>query len=251
MLRRSLIGIVVATGALWATPGHATYMSDETPRLEIDPFVSAQDIVADSEHYCMTLAVYFEGGSTGESEEGQRHIARVVGERARANRRIWGGATICGVVFHRVNGVCQFSFACLPQARRTPHTGRGWTMSAAIARDELEGRNESPHDLIRYYMNADLTSDRNVCRFRREFVPVIKAGRHEFFREPTARERQELASTEFAACTRYAAALKAAELKAKARGKKHKALAKHHKGKAKLAKASGKKKPARTRLVRR
>src|SRR4051812_44139802 len=121
----------------------------------------------------MTLAVYFEGGSTGESEEGQRHIARVIGERARANRRIWGGATTCGVVFHRVNSVCQFSFACLPQARRTPHAGARWTISAAIARDELEGRNETPDDLIRYYLNADLTSDRNVCRFRREFVPVI------------------------------------------------------------------------------
>jgi hypothetical protein len=30
-----------------------------------------------------------------------RHIARVIGERARANRRMWGGRTICGVVFSR------------------------------------------------------------------------------------------------------------------------------------------------------
>src|SRR3954469_10858237 len=151
MLRRSLIGMMVAArgagvggelaGALWAAPSHAAYAPDEMSRLEVDPFVSAQDIVADSEHYCMTLAVYFEGGSTGESEEGQRHIARVIGERARANRRIWGGATTCGVVFHRVNSVCQFSFACLPQARRTPHASARWIISAAIARDELEGRN--------------------------------------------------------------------------------------------------------------
>jgi hypothetical protein len=100
-------------------------------------------------------------------------------------------------------------------------------------------------------MNADLTSDRNVCRFRREFVPVVKAGRHEFFREPTASERKALERAEFEACTRHAEALKAAEAKAKARAKKHKALAKHHKGKAKVAKAPGRKKPARTRLVRR
>src|SRR5947209_20610944 len=101
MRRRSLISLMAAAsaacaGALCAAPGHAAYVPDETARLEVDPFLSVQDIVADSEHYCMTLAVYFEGGSTGESEEGQRHIARVVGERARADRRIWGGATVCG-----------------------------------------------------------------------------------------------------------------------------------------------------------
>ena len=55
MLRHSLIGIVMAAGAatagaLWAAPAHAVYVPDETPRLEVDPFLSAQDIVADSEH---------------------------------------------------------------------------------------------------------------------------------------------------------------------------------------------------------
>jgi hypothetical protein len=250
MIRRSLISMVAVAGALWAAPAHAAYVPEDMSRFEVDPFLAAQEIVADTELYCMTLAIYFEGGSTAETEEGQRHIARVDGERARANRRIWGGPTICGVVFHQAKGVCQFSFACLPIARRTPRPGAGWAVSAAIARDELEGRNEGPDDLIRYYMNADLTPDRNVCRFRREFVPVAKAGRHEFFREPTDTERKALSRAEFDACTRYAEALKAAEARAKAK-KKRKALAKHGKAKTKVAKASGKKKPVRTKLVKR
>jgi Cell Wall Hydrolase len=226
-----LIGIGALAGALLSAPAQALYVPQEDVRLELDPSLSTQDIVAESELYCLTLAIFFEGGSTGETEEGQRHIARVIGERAKANRRIWGGSTICGVVFYRAKGVCQFSFACLPPARRTARKGSLWEISAAIARDELDGRNEGPDDLIRYYMNEEQTPDRNACRFRREFVPVVKAGRHEFFREPTASELKELARAEFAACTRHAAALKAQKAKAK------KALAKKLKGKKQIAKA--------------
>jgi len=244
-MRRSLLALVALAGALWTAPAHALYVPQDEARLEVDPSLSNHDIVADSELYCMTLAIFFEGGSTGETEEGLRHIARVIGERAKANRRIWGGPTICGVVFHEVNRVCQFSFACLPMNRRTTRKrGPLWQAAATIARDELDGRNHGPDDLIRYYMNAEFTPDRNECRFRREFVPVTKAGRHEFFREPTAAELKELSRAEFEACTRYEASLKA---------KKHKkkALAKNAKARKQLAKAPGGKKPARTKLVRR
>ena len=246
-MRRSLLSMVVLAGALWSAPAHALYIPQDEARLEIDPSLSNQEIVADSEFYCMTLAIFFEGGSTGETEEGLRHIARVIGERAKANRRIWGGPTICGVVFHEVNRVCQFSFACLSMNRRTTRKrGPLWQMAAAIARDELEGRNHGPDDLIRYYMNAEFTPDRNECRFRREFVPVAKAGRHEFFREPTAAELKELSRAGFEACTRSEASLKAKKHK----GKKVLA-AKNHKAKKQLAKATPNKKPARTKLVKR
>jgi hypothetical protein len=132
-------------------------------------------------------------------------------------------------------------------ARRTPRKNGLWHISAAIARDELDGLNQVPHDLIRYYMNEELTPLRNACRFRREFVPVVKAGRHEFFREPTSTERAEIARAEFDVCTRYEAWLKAQAAK-----KKKKALAKKGKGKQKVAKAGGKKnKTARAKLARR
>jgi hypothetical protein len=239
-----LIGIGALAGALLSAPAQALYVPQEDVRLELDPSLSTQDIVAESELYCLALAIFFEGGSTGETEEGQRHIARVIGERAKANRRIWGGSTICGVVFYRAKGVCQFSFACLPPARRTARKGSLWEISAAIARDELDGRNEGPDDLIRYYMNEEQTPDRNACRFRREFVPVVKAGRHEFFREPTASELKELAQAEFAACSRHAAALKAQKAKAK------KALAKKLKGKKQIAKARTNTKAPNSELAR-
>ena len=163
---------------------------------------AADEVITDNGLYCLTLAIYFEGGSTGETEEGQRYIARVVNLRAKAGRRIWGGSDLCDVVFYERRGVCQFSFACLPLARRTPRSGPAWRYSEQIARDELEGRSNVHARFIRYYMNPALTPDRNACRFRREFVPVLVAGRHHFFREPLARERRELAQGEYLECKR-------------------------------------------------
>ena len=177
----------------------------------VEPDTPRRDITAETHLYCMTLAVYFEGGSTAENLDGQQHIASVVFERARANRTKWGGADICDVVFYQRAGVCQFSFACLPNARRTPRGGSRWEKSLAVAKDELQGKSEVRERMLRYYMNPALTSDRNACRFRKEFVPVLEAGRHEFFREPMEAERAALAKSDHAPCQRYAAALEAAK----------------------------------------
>lgn len=185
----------------------------------VSPQTTTRDVVAETDLYCLTLAIYFEGGSTFEPEVGLRHIARVVTERAREGRPYWGGDTICGVVFHSSRGVCQFSFACLPMARRTPQRNAMWEQAEAIAKDALGGRNEHPDLSIRYYMNEPLSALKNVCAFRKEFVPVVKAGRHEFFREATTVERAALAKTDPEVCRRYAAQLKKAKLKVR-KGKK-------------------------------
>jgi hypothetical protein len=73
--------------------------------------------------------------------------------------------------------------------------------------------------LIRYYMNPALTPDRNACRFRKEFVPVLEAGRHQFFREPTHAELAALKQDEPVECKRAAEAeaRKRAALEAKRR----------------------------------
>lgn len=188
--------------------------------------IQSRDVVAETELYCLTLAIYFEGGSTREPEVGQRHIARVITERARADRPYWGGNTICGVVFYKRSKTCQFSFACLPLARRTPKKNELWHQSAAIARDALTGRNDETDESIRYYMNAELSALKNVCAFRKEFVPVVKAGSHEFFREASTAERAALAKTNPDACQRYADLLKA---KAKKLKKKTRHARGHHK----------------------
>jgi len=184
-----------------------------------------RDILGESGFHCVALAVYFEGGSTFESEDGQRHIARVVVARAKADLTKWGGSDLCDVVFYKRGGVCQFSFACLPLARRTPRRGPLWEKALAIAADELEGKSDIQEQSIRYYMNPALTSDRNACRFRREFMPVVEAGRHQFFREPTEFERTDLKNSNPIECQRYQAALEAKKRLAKALTERKKRLA--------------------------
>ncbi len=198
---------------------------------------TSRDIFAETELYCLTLGIFFEGGSTDEPELGQRHIARVITERAKADRPYWGGKTICGVVFYK-RKICQFSFACLPLARRTPAGGPLWDRSYAIAVAALAGRDSEPDASIRYYMNAELSALKYVCLFRKEFVPVVKAGRHEFFREASTSEQAALAKSNPEACQRYAASLKAKKPK---KGKSH-ASAKNKKH----ASAKKKKRPTRT-----
>lgn len=173
--------------------------------------LAGRNLEFESRVYCMALAIYFEGGSTGESADGQRHIARVIHERAKANKAKWGGSDVCDVVFYKRSGVCQFTFACLPVARRTPRDGPAWRFANIVAADELEGASELSERSVRYYMNPVLTSDRNACRFRKEFVPVVEAGRHHFFREPDETERIQLAKAEPEECSRYALKLKMLE----------------------------------------
>jgi len=228
------------TGAAALAPAYAAYI----PLAELENAELGEprrDFRAETDLYCIALAVYFEEGSTIETVEGQRHIARVVTERARADLRKWGGRDICDVVFYKRAGVCQFSFACLPLARRTPRGGRRWETAMAIATEELEGRSEVGDNAIRYYMNPAITSDRNACRFRKEFVPVFEAGRHEFFREPTEAERRALLSSEPAVCQRYKAALELKKKIAKAAAEKRRKAqaAKLAKLKAKRSKYAG------------
>ena len=225
---------VIIFSVLLFEPG----MSGHIPTSEIEarePDIIKQAIESQSEPYCVALAIYFEGGSTFETEEGQRHIARVVVERGKANLRKWGGSNLCDVVFYKRAGVCQFSFACLPLARRSPRGGAAWQRALEIAKEEIDGRSELAEYSIRYYMNPTLTSDRNACRFRKEFMPVVEAGRHQFFREPTAEERAALTKSEPIECKRYEEALAAKKRAAKAAMERKKkrlaALAKKKKAK--------------------
>lgn len=148
-------------------------------------------------------------------------------------------------MFYKAGKVCQFSFACLPLAQRTARGGALWAYSVQIARDELEGRSGLEERSLRYYMNAGLSAAKNACRFRKEFVPVVQAGRHEFFREATRAERKELEKADYSECRKFEASLKKKQAK---KGKKDKdgKLAKNDAGKKKggekVAKKQGAKK---------
>ena len=218
------LALTTITAIATGTVAHARHAPFEEAKAALgDPINRSRDIAYETNLYCLALAVYFEGGSTDETEEGQRHVAHVVVARARANRQIWGGSNICDVVFYKRAKVCQFSFACLSLDKRTVRGGRAWTFSKVIARDELEGRSGLEDRLLRYYMNASLTPSKNACRFRKEFVPVVQAGRHEFFREATRTERRELEKAEHEECKKYEASLKK---KKQAKNKKDGKLAK-------------------------
>ena len=212
-MRRVLCAIALAIGVSSSAFAHHAILEVAPPAPGYR--VEERDVRAQSRSYCMTLAIYFEGASTFEPEIGQRHIALVVHERARANKQKWGGSDICDVVFYMRKGVCQFSFACLPLARRTPVFGAAWQRAREIADEELSGASELNERSLRYYMNVSLTPPRNACRFRKEFVKVVNAGRHEFFREPTWEERAELEKTKFEECDRHAQQLRAGEAKRK------------------------------------
>jgi hypothetical protein len=227
MLAAKCCGLALAAALSVVSIGRANAAADTAQVIEIvgiqHSVGSQYDVVAQSHLYCLALAIYFEGGSTAETVEGQQYIARVVTARARDRVNKWGGRDICDVVFYKRNGVCQFSFACLPRARQTPRQNPRWDLAVEIARQELANASDLEEQAVRYYMNPELTSDRNACRFRKEFVPVVKAGRHEFFREPTEAERAELLTQQHTACLRHAAALEAAKQKAKALAARKKA----------------------------
>ncbi len=223
-MRGSIASLYLACATIAAividTPANAYRAPVEETRVALgDPINRNRDIAYETDLYCLTLAVYFEGGSTDETEEGQRHIAHVVTARARANRQIWGGDKICDVVFYKRSKVCQFSFACLPIKRRTAIKGKAWRYSMEIARDEIEGRSGLDDRLLRYYMNAELTPPKNACRFRKEFVPVVQVGRHEFFREASRAERRVLEKAEHAECKKYEASLKKKKVAKNKKGK--------------------------------
>ncbi len=243
----AVVAAIVIALIVTATPADAHRAPVEEARVALgDPINRSRDIAYETELYCLTLAVYFEGGSTDETEEGQRHIAHVVVARAKANRQIWGGNKICDVVFYKRGKVCQFSFACLALEKRTARGGKAWRYSMAIAQDELEGRSGLEERLLRYYMNASLTPPKNACRFRKEFVPVVQAGRHEFFREANRAERRALEQAEHEECKTYEASLKKKKNARTAKSKKDAKVAdaRTRSGKGKDVSAAAKPTPA-------
>src|SRR5262249_55624357 len=76
---------------------------------------------------CLASAVYYE--ARGESAAGQAAVAQVVLNRARHPAF---PKTICGVVFQRAGGGCQFSFACNGAMRR-PKEPAAWSRAQAVA----------------------------------------------------------------------------------------------------------------------
>lgn len=84
------------------------------------------------ERDCLAKAVYFE--SRAEPVRGQIAVAQVVINR-RNDPRFPG--TICGVVFQRVGGKCQFTWAC--RSHHRVNDFRAWRTAQQVAKFALLG----------------------------------------------------------------------------------------------------------------
>jgi hypothetical protein len=160
--------------------------------------------------YCAALALYYEGGSTGESTEGLVKIKKVIATRALANEWKWGGADVCDVVFFAYKGVCQFSFACDPKNRKHPPNNEYWRAAYDVA--DKENMGDVTAEEARYYLNPSLTSCKMRRRFEQSYVFDEEVGRHKFYRPAERGEARAPAPPE---CPKPVLA----KLKAKAKAK--------------------------------
>lgn len=221
----ALIASVCTSGALQAKP--AVVEDRLLPRAE--GALTGEEIAFANDVFVLATALYWEGGSTNESVEGQRRIAEVIKMRARLDRRDFGGRDLWGVVFHSHKGkkgnVCQFSFACLPSTKRAPFPGYRWELAKRIAEEAMFDRAAPEHDEIaEYYLNPEFSSLRSICWFKSNLVSVGQTGRHIFWREPKSWDQPVDRSVKPDECVAYEESLKkktkvAAKPKTKAKEK--------------------------------
>ncbi|MGZ8407542.1 MAG: cell wall hydrolase, partial [Caulobacteraceae bacterium] len=97
------------------------------------PFRMGGAFEATRDFGCLAQAVYYE--ARGEGQAGQAAVAQVVLNRVR--HRAYP-KTVCGVVFQRAGGGCQFSFACDGSMRRGKEQA-AWRRAKAVAAQALSG----------------------------------------------------------------------------------------------------------------
>lgn len=127
---------------------------------------------------CLTDAVYYE--ARGETKRGQQAVATVVLNRVK-NPNF--PKTVCGVVFQRAAGTCQFSFACDGSMRRGREVG-AWEEARKIAARALSGYVLRDVGSATHFHTLDVSPDWGPKMLR-----VATVGLHVFYRfNPHARE---------------------------------------------------------------
>lgn len=120
---------------------------------------------------CLTDAVYYE--ARGEAQRGQQAVATVVLNRVK-NPSF--PKTVCGVVFQRSSGGCQFSFAC-DGSMRYRREGDAWEEARHIAARALSGY--VLHDIgsATHFHTIDVAPD-----WGSKMLRVAQVGLHVFYR---------------------------------------------------------------------
>jgi len=140
----------------------------------IGAMVPARAATAQQEVGCLAQAIYFE--SRGEPEGGMLAVGHVVLNRSRDPGFPHG---ICGVVYQRSGGGCQFSFACDGRSDR-PTNNADWAQSMALAKAIYAGRTTDPTRGALWFHRVSVRSDLGPG-IRRS----ARIGRHVFFRRTT------------------------------------------------------------------
>lgn len=158
--------------------------------------------------------VYWEAVIAKEPELSSRMVAYVTVQRAKANKRIFGGAGIYDVVYKRAKKksgviVCQFHWTCMAVAHKEPASKPHWELSKRIARDEMAGDFSPPAQLrgATHYLNPKHSARHNICWFKTHLVLLGKAeasSQHVFYREPWNEQEKSLLPKrhEVAECSR-------------------------------------------------
>lgn len=117
---------------------------------------------------CLARVIFHE--ARGESEIGQRAVARVVFNRMNDARF---PNTICGIVYQRRNGICQFSWVCA--SRKARETGPTWEASLNLARLMLIEDHQDHTGGATFFSRPGRLS---LMRY----VLTTNIGRHQFYR---------------------------------------------------------------------
>lgn len=135
------------------------------------PFIFAGSD-ADREHAttCLASAAWYEAG---DDEAGEQAVAQVVLNRVRHPAF---PKSVCGVVFQRTTGNCQFTFTCDGSFRRLPSVA-AWQRARAIAERALLGYVYQPVGTATYY-HADYV----VPYWSRTFDKIARVKAHLFYR---------------------------------------------------------------------
>ncbi len=119
---------------------------------------------------CLAKNVYFE--ARGESERGMKAVAHVTLNRA-AHHRF--PKSVCGVVYQRIGGSCQFSWICDGNSDRI-RSHDEWIKSMRIAFQVLSGRTRDPTHGATHYFNYNIVSP----DWSRRLVQTATIGNHSF-----------------------------------------------------------------------
>jgi hypothetical protein len=140
---------------------------------------------------CLTDAVYYE--ARGETKRGQQAVATVVLNRVKSPKF---PKTVCGVVFQRASGGCQFSFAC-DGSMRHGHEADAWEEARRVASRALAGYVLRDVGSATHFHTIDVDPD-----WGSKMLRVATVGLHVFYRfNPHARDVDSPAETQQAVFT--------------------------------------------------